>query len=84
MSALSEEIAAYEKLRDGLETDHNGLWALIRGGELVGVCDSFEEAANMAAGAFGEDPYLIRQIGVAPPPLPVAVSLQHQLALGVP
>ena len=73
MTALSDEIAAYEQMRSNLETDHFGKWALVHERELVGTYDSFELAADDAVRMFGRGPYLIRQIGVPAPSLPASV-----------
>ena len=73
MTALSDEISAYETMRNGLETDHFGEWALVHHGDLVGTYESFELAADEAVRKFGKGPYLIRQIGVPAPSLPASV-----------
>ena len=73
MTALSDEIAAYERMRNGLETDHFGQWALVRQEELIGTYESFESAADDAVRKFGGGPYLIRQIGTPAPSLPASV-----------
>ena len=73
MTALSDEISAYEKMRNDLETDHFGEWALVYHGDLVGTYESFELAADEAVRKFGKGPYLIRQIGVSAPSLPASV-----------
>ena len=73
MNALSDEISAYEWMRNSLETDHFGKWALVHQGKLVSTYESFELAADEAVRQFGEGPYLIRQIGVAAPSLPASV-----------
>ncbi len=73
MSTLTEEISAYEGMRDTLETDHFGKWALVHDGELVDVFDEFENAADEATRKFGKGPYLIRKIGEGPMTLPASV-----------
>lgn len=67
---LSVQIAAYARMQGTLQADHNGKWAVIYDEELRGVFDTFEEAAEEAVRQFGRGPYLIRQIGVPPAPLP--------------
>ena len=59
MTALSTQIAAYEEMRDVLETDHFGKWVVFYGGDLVDTYESFEEAAEDAVRRFGRGPYLI-------------------------
>ena len=64
MSALSEDIAAYDRAKPELEANHLGEWAVFHSGRFVGVYTDFENAASDAVEQFGEGPYLIRQIGV--------------------
>ena len=59
MTTLSTQIAAYEEMRDVLETDHFGKWVVFYGGDLVDTYESFEEAAEDAVRRFGRGPYLI-------------------------
>lgn len=73
MTTLSSQIAAYEEMRDLLETDHFGKWVVFHGGELVNTYESFEEAAEEAVLRFGRGPYLIRQVGAPPVTLPASV-----------
>ena len=70
---LTKEIAAYESMRNALETDHFGKWVIVHGGELVALHDTFEAAAEEAMGRFGAGPYLIRQVGAGPITLPASV-----------
>ena len=67
---LSEQIAAYEEMRDILETDYFSKWVVFHGGELIDTYDSFESAADDAVRKFGRGPYLIRQVGAPPARLP--------------
>lgn len=76
MSPIQDEIAAFERLKAGLETDHLGEWALVHHGELVRLFPSFEEAAAEAVRQFGSGPFLIRQIGSEPLTLPASVMYQ--------
>ena len=73
MSELTKEIAAYERIRNELETDHLGKWVLVHDEALIGVYATFEEAAGEAVRRFGRGPYLIREIGAAPMTLPASV-----------
>ena len=70
MAKLSEEIAAYERMQDLLETDHFGEWVIVRDGELIGTYPAFEDAARVAMRRFGRGPYLIRKVGKGPLRLP--------------
>lgn len=73
MALLSKEIAAYEKMRDALETDHFGKWVVVCNEELQGVFPTSEEAALNAVKQFGRGPYLIRHVGEPPKTLPASV-----------
>ena len=74
MALLSEEIAAYEKMRDLLETDYFGKWVIVRDGQLAGAYDDFQEVAADAVRRFGRRPYLIRQVGASPKRLPSSLQ----------
>jgi hypothetical protein len=64
MTALREDIAAYERERRALEAKHRGKWAVFHAGQYVGVFLEFDQAATEAVERFGSGPYLIRQVGV--------------------
>ena len=74
MATLTDEIAAYEDMRNGLEAQHFGEWVVFHNQELVGTYKEFEEAASDAIERFGRGPYLIRQVGAAPMRLPASVQ----------
>lgn len=76
MTTLSKQIAAYEEMKDVLETDHFSEWVVFYGGELVNTYESFEAAAEDAVRKFGRGPYLIRQVGA--PPIRLPASLQFR------
>lgn len=73
MIELDREIAVYESMRADLENKHMGEWAVVYGEELIGLFPSFDEAARAAVERFGRGPYLIRQIGAIPIPMPASV-----------
>ena len=73
MAKLSIEIAAYERMRDALETDHFGEWVVVHDEELIGTYRSFKAAAGVAIARFGRGPYLIRQVGEPPFRLPASL-----------
>jgi hypothetical protein len=79
-TTITEEIDAYEGLRQGLEADHMGKWVLIRDRKLISIFDSFELAAEEAVKQFGRGPYLIRQIGAPPVTLPASVMYRSEYA----
>ncbi len=74
MALLSEEIAAYEKMRDVLEADYFGKWVVVHDGQLIDTYEKFEDAAAEAVRKFGRGPYLIRQVGASPITLPASVK----------
>ena len=73
MTTLSKEIAAYDRRRDELETDHAGEWVVVHGEHLVGTYNDFQDAATDAVRRFGRGPYLIRRVGAPPITLPSSV-----------
>ena len=73
MAEIDTEIAAYEGMRETLETEHMGKWVLLHEGKLVNIYDSFDAAAEDAVRQFGRGPYLIRQVGAPPVTLPASV-----------
>ena len=78
MKRLSDEIIAYEKMQDSLETDYFGKWVVIHNEKLHGTYETFENAAVDAVRNYGRGPYLIRQVGAAPvTPLPVFITNQE-------
>jgi hypothetical protein len=59
-----------------IEASPTGQWMLIRGSDLVGTFDSFDDAAERAVQEFGAGSYLVRT-GAAPTvTLPSSVVLQ--------
>ena len=74
MTTLLEEIAAYDRMRDVLETQYLDKWVVIRDGEIQLSCDSFQEAARFAMRRFGRGPYLIRRVGAGPISLPASLA----------
>ena len=80
MGVLSREIAAYEGMRDWLETDYFGKWVVVYDEELVGTYETFSDAAHVAVRRFGRGPYLIRQIGA--PPITLPASIQYRPVYG--
>jgi hypothetical protein len=72
MANVDDNIAAYDAMREKLESGHMGKWVLFCDRELVSVFDSFEQAAESAVEKFGRGPYLIRQIGAPALALPAS------------
>jgi hypothetical protein len=73
MADLNSEIAAYDTMRQDLEANHMGKWALLHDRELIASFDSFQAAAEDAVSRFGRGPYLIRQVGAPPLTLPASI-----------
>ena len=80
MAEIKDEIAAYDLLKEDLEAKHMSKWVLVRDLKLVGIFDSFEEAAESAVKQFGGGPYLIRQVGA--PPMKLPASVMHRPIYG--
>ena len=78
----ASQIAAYEEMRDYLETDHFGEWVVFHNQELVGTYESFEDAAGDAVRRFGRGPYLIRRVGEGPIRLSSSILYGHINAIG--
>lgn len=72
-TTINDELAAFEQIREALESDHMGEWALIHNRELVSLFETFEQAAEAAVEKFGRGPFLIRQIGAPPVVLPSSI-----------
>ena len=78
MTTLDSQIAAYDQMRDVLETDHFGEWVVFHGGQLIETYESFQDAAEDAVRRFGRGPYLIRQVGEPPVRLPASVLFRRR------
>jgi hypothetical protein len=79
VTAIDDEIEAYEAIQTTLESEHMGEWVVMRDRKLVGRYDTAEAASTEAIKLFGRGPYLIRQVGAAPLRLPVSV-IYHRYA----
>ena len=73
MVTLNAEIAAYERMRNLLETEHFGKWVIIHDEALAGSYGEFQAAASSAVERFGRGPYLIRKVGEGPVTMPASV-----------
>lgn len=71
--SVRDDIVAYDAIRSELEASHLGRWALVYRRELIGLFDSFDEAARSAVERFGAGPYLIRRVGAGSVTLPTSV-----------
>lgn len=72
-ATIDMEIAAYEEMKDELESKCLDKWVVVHGGKIAGVYDEFNQAAAEAVKRFGRGPYLIRQVGQKPAVLPASV-----------
>jgi hypothetical protein len=72
--ALETEIRAYEAKREELERHYKGKFVVFHGEDFVGAYDNFNKAATEAVRLFGRGPYLIRQVGVAVPPISASLA----------
>lgn len=66
-ASLKADIAAYDQMRDVLEADHLGKWVVFHEKEFVDAYDSLALAAYDAEQRFGNDSFLIRQVGEESP-----------------
>jgi hypothetical protein len=63
MGVLKDDIAAFERMRRVLETEHLREWVVFYKGVFEGAFPDFETAAESALERFDVGPYLIRQVG---------------------
>ena len=63
MTVLSNDIAAFERMRTELEARHDKQWVVFRNGQFHAAFPDFDAAATAAVEQFGAGPYLIRQVG---------------------
>ena len=73
--SLKVELETYARRRDELREHHMGKFVVIHGKELLGAYDTFDNAANAAVSAYGDDPFLIRRVGDrSAMPMPASVA----------
>jgi hypothetical protein len=65
MTALDDDIAAFDRAKPDLEANHFGHWVIFHHGQYVDVFADFNAAASAAVERFDMGPYLIRQVGTA-------------------
>ncbi len=61
MSALEVEMSTYQRVLPTL-LDKTGKHVLIKGAEVIGVFDTYEEALKAAYSRFGLDAFLVKRI----------------------
>lgn len=79
MTTITDEISAFQDMKSKLEAEHIGEWVLIQNRKLIDLYESFEIAADDAVRRFGSGPFLIRQVGAQPMPLPASV-MYHRVS----
>ena len=60
---LKDQVAFYETIRDRLEAESWGKWAVVANGRLIGVYDTNPEASEVAMPLLKLGPCLVRRIG---------------------
>lgn len=60
---LQDQVAFYETMRDRLEAESWGKWAVVANGRLIGVYDTNPEASEVAISLLTLGPCLVRRIG---------------------
>lgn len=73
MTDLQTEIEFYNQNLDGFRKTHRSDWVVISNNSVLGFYRRFEQAAFAAINAFGEKPFLIRQIDAPPITLPYLI-----------
>ena len=64
---FERELAIYEAKRQELLTSHLGQYVVIHGDAVLGVYPTFDDAYGAGVEAFGQDPFLVRQIAAEDP-----------------
>ena len=67
----------YETIRERLESESLGKWAVIADGKLVGVYDSNPEASEVALRLTESGACLVRQIGYRTKVLPMSLQIER-------
>lgn len=68
--SLETELETYRHLGENARQQHTHEWVVISGKKILGYYKEFEEAALKAFAAFGDQPFLIRQIDAPPITVP--------------
>lgn len=77
VATLSENIDAYEEVRNSLEADQRGRYVVFYDGGMRGDFPDFNEAMNFACQRWGRGPYLVRQVGRPPFVLPASIQYRR-------
>ncbi len=73
---LDRQIAAYEGMQEKLESEHFAKWVVFHDEQFIGAYQEIDDAAREAHRRFGDDPYLIRQVGAPPITVPVSALIR--------
>ncbi len=72
---LRKNIKAFEKSLPELESHYMDKFVVFHDGKMFGSYDSFDVAAREALRAFGEDVFLVRQVGgISKMPIPASIA----------
>jgi hypothetical protein len=77
MGKLDAEMSRYDEMKPEMEAHYRGKWVVFRAREFVGAYDTLDNAASEAIRLYGRGPYLIRQVGRPPVPLPASVMFKR-------
>lgn len=77
---LEQEIRTFERERARLEREHAGKFALVKGDGVVATFDTFANAATEGLRLFGDEPFMIREVGAPAPRLSVGTLYGHRHA----
>ena len=73
-SVLRADIDAYETMRDQLDEHHAGKFVVFHDGQFFDAFDNFDNAAKSAIESFGDDDFLIREVGMDRVDMPLALA----------
>ena len=59
---FKEELAAYEREKDRLVKGNEGRYVVIRGGNVAGIWDTYEDALHAGYEKFGLERFLVKRI----------------------
>ena len=63
LALLNQNLPAYQQLEESLEQEHRGEYAVLRGGVLVGVCKTAEDADAKGTEASERSDFAVFKIG---------------------
>jgi hypothetical protein len=75
LNLFEKELATFEATKDRLLTEAGGHYVLIRGDEIVGTYESYNDAVDEGYRHFGNVPFLVKQI--VPVEIPLDFATGH-------